>query len=171
MKLFKTSLVIFGSLAIAFSQNLENNKSDLNTSKSGLQVKPVQIEEDYYKEMQRITEKNKLKTRKMHSGKTPIIKDRTTIHARVKYRSEESLIPKRMLKHNTSGKFSRNNQQFKSRIKGRNQLNRVEGYAPREEVVKIDSHPQYDPEILYQASGHTKSIKAISQKNDQEKWE
>jgi hypothetical protein len=160
MKIFIVALMVGFINTIGYSQSLEKNRDVSDATIPGLKIKPIQIEEDFYDQMQRNIEKNKMKTSVVHSGKTSIIKDIGKTGTRIKYRSTADPKPKQFLGNNQSRNIGQGNKQYFSQAKAKNKIRRVKEYAPREEIVKIQGHPKISQEILIQSLGNVRPIKA-----------
>jgi len=169
MKLLIVLLLLGLLVTLGFSQNPGESKDVSDAARSGLKMKPIQIEKDYYEQMLRNTEKKKMKTRTVHSGETAIIKDISKTSKKTKYHSTANPKPKQILKNNYSPNFGKDRVQYFSRIKTKNKLQRVDGYVQREEIKKITGHPQYDQEILIEALGNVRPIKATTGKVESRK--
>jgi site-specific recombinase XerD len=156
-------------LTVVYSQDQISEKNNNSITKTDPKMNQVQLKLDYYMDMQKIEKDKKENTADRLSRDLKAVTKIVKSDSKIKYQSSSDVIPKQILKKDNSGTFGQEKVQYRSQKKIKNSLRRVEGYAPREEVVKIDGHPLYDPEIIYQAMGHTKLIEASSQKNNQEK--
>ncbi len=156
-------IVIIGCyISAGFSQNqvTENKKHD--APQNAPKVEQVQVERDYYNEMQRAAEKTKKESSNSWIGKTTVVKDMERTNQKSKYHSAANAKPKQVLNNDRPNNFGQGKEQIYSKTKNRKKLGRVKGYAPREEMKKIDVHPPVSEEVLIQALDNPKPIQKQS---------
>ena len=151
-------------VATGFSQSPTKNDKKDSAPRSGLKIKPVKVERDYYEEMQRSAEKQKMKSLDSQQEKTAVVKDIERTNQKSKYPSAVTAKPKQFLNSDRPKNFGQGREQINSKTKSRKKLGYVEGYAPREEMKKIDVHPPVSEEVLIQALGNPKPIQKQSNK-------
>jgi hypothetical protein len=136
----------------------ETNKSD--QPQTGPRMKQVHVIQDNIQDKQRIVEENNMKSSELQSGKLTVAQYREKTNSRIKYHSTPNLKPKQLLNNNQSSNIGQGKKQYFSQTKTKNKIRRVEGYAPREEIVKIQGHPEISQEVLIQSLGNVRPIKA-----------
>ncbi len=164
MKQLIISAAIGCLIASGFSQSQITNDKKSNESSQGLKMKPVQIERDYYEEIQRSAEKQKMKSLDSQQEKVAVVKDVKRTNQKSKFHSAANIKPKQILNSDRPNNFGQGRDQINSKTKTRKKLGRVEGYAPREEMKKIDVHPPVSEEVLIQALGNPKPIRKQTNK-------
>jgi hypothetical protein len=148
------------STGLSQSQITETKKYD--APQNGPIIEKVQVERDYYNEMQRSAENKKKESPNLQSGKIAVVKDMERTNQKSKYHSAASAKPKQVLNTDRPNNFGQGKEQIYSKTKNRKKLGRVKGYAPREEMKKIDIHPPVSEEVLIQALGNPKPIQKQS---------
>jgi hypothetical protein len=164
MKQIIISVAIGCLIATGLSQSPTKNDNKDNKPSYGLKVKPVKVERDFYEKMQRSAEKKKIKSFDFQPGTKAVVREMENPNTKVKYQSTANPKPKQNVNNNSSTTFRKGNGQIYTRTKARKKLSRVEGFAPREEMKKIDSHPQISEEVLMRALGNATRIKKQSDK-------
>ena len=127
-------------------------------------MEQVQVERDYYGEMQRIAEKTKKESSNSWIGKTAVVKDMEKTNPKSKYHSAANAKPKQVLNTDRLKNFGQGREQINSKTRTRKKLGYVEGLAPKEEMKKIDVHPPVSKEVLIRALGNPKPIQKQSNK-------
>ncbi len=164
MKQLVMSVMIGCFFITGFSQSQITNSKKYDAPQNGPKMEQVQVERDYYSNMQRAAEKTKKESFNSWIGKTAVVKDMERTNQKSKYHSAANAKPKQILNTNRSKNFGQGRDQINSKTKTRKKLGRVEGYVPREEMKKIDVHPPVSEEVLIQALGNPKPIKKQSNK-------
>ncbi|NOQ96536.1 MAG: hypothetical protein GQ561_00065 [Calditrichae bacterium] len=162
MKNLMISIIIGGFIATGFSQSQKTETKKYDAPQNGPIIEKVQGERDYYSEMQRSAEKKKKESFNFQQGKIAVVKDMERTNQKSKYHSAANAKPKQVLNTNRPKNFGQGKEQIYSKNKTRKKLGRVEGYAPREEMKKIDVHPPVSEEVLIQALGNPKPIQKQS---------
>ncbi len=162
MKKLMISIFIGSFIAAGFAQS-QISKSEKNEAlQNGPVIEKVQGERDYYSEMQRSAENKKKESPNLQSGKIAVVKDMERTNQKSKYHSAANAKPKQVLNTDRPNNFGQGKEQIYSKTKNRKKLGRVKGYAPREEMKKIDVHPPVSEEVLIQALGNPKPIQKQS---------
>jgi hypothetical protein len=157
-------LIVFISLlcifSVGYSQNRENITNESDQTQTGPKMKQAQLTVDYTKDMHSIVKEDRSTSNGLQSQKLKIIPYRGD--SITKSQSGVTLSPKQRqdLTEYQSRNLRKGSGEYKSHRKSQNKLQRVEGYAPREEFNKISGHSQYSQDLLIQALGNSMSIKA-----------
>jgi len=146
------------------SQTIESKKS--KTTKNGPQMEQVQLKENYYKRMQRIAEKEKMKSLDSQAEKKVAVRIMEKTNHQSKNKSSQNAKPKQILNLKRPYNFGQGKEKFFSKTETRKKLHRVEGFAPREEMKKIDVHPQVSEEVMIRALGNRKQFHIRSNKTE-----
>ncbi len=165
MKQLMIMNVLIGCLIVTgFSQSQVTESKKHNAPQNGPKMKQVQVKRDYYRDMQRAAEKKKMESPNFQLRKIAVIKDMEKTNPKSKYQSAANIKPKQVLNTDRPKNFGQGKEQIYSKNKTRKKLGRVEGYAPREEMKKIDVHPPVSDEVLIQALGNSKPIRKQTNK-------
>ena len=151
---------IMGNL-LAQKQIADNKKSD--SEQNGPKVEQVEIERDYFSDMQRSGQKNK-DVFKFQPEKTAVVKDMKKTNSSSKIYSSENVKPNQIIRVKEMNNFGQGKDQFHSQKKSGKKVNSVEGFAAREEIKKIEGHAPHSEEVLIQALGQPKPVKAKASK-------
>jgi hypothetical protein len=157
--------MIFGCLitaGLAQSQISDNQKNDM--SQESPKVEQVEIQRDYFSDMQRSEEKKKRESFIQQSEKTAVVKDMDKTNSQSKIYSKESIKPNQIINKDGALNFGQGKGQVYSRIKRMKKIRRVEDIAPREEIKKIDGHTPVSEDVLIQALGNPKPVHSQSQR-------
>jgi len=162
MKHLVISILLTGLYAISYSQHLSEVSENDDRDKNGPKMDQVQIKTDYLKDMQKIIEEHDVKSinvvkRKLKVRRLDDVKD-----SQMKFQTTGEKKPKQIIKSYPSENFGKGKLPYLSKAGSKNKLKRVEGYIPREEIVKIEGHPVYDPGLLNDILGQGKTLKVKS---------
>ena len=152
------SLLCF--LTVGYSQNRENITNESDKTQTGPQMKQVEVTVDYTKDMHSIVKKDMAKSNGLQSRKLNIVPYQGEAITKIPHSVTLNPKPMQGLTENQSRNLRKGSGEYKSQRKSNNKIQRVEGYAPREEFNKISGHSQYSQDLLIQALGNSKSIKA-----------
>jgi hypothetical protein len=159
-------ILLTGLCAIGYSQHKSETSKNTSQDQNGPQMAQVKLEADYHQDMQKIIKDKPVKSAGFKTRKFDVHRLSDVTRSQVKYQTTAEIKPRRILKYDPSDKFGQGKLQYKSKDRSKNQLKRVEGYVPREEVIKIEGHPVYDPSLLNDILGHGKMLKANTSKEE-----
>ncbi len=162
MKQFMMIVIIGCYISSGFSQGQVTENKNHDELQNGPKMKPVKVERDYFDEMQRSVEKKKNESINFQPKKIAIVKDMEKTNQKSKYHSAVNAKPKQVLNTDRLKNFGQGREQINSKTRTRKKLGYVKGYAPREEMKKIDVHPPVSEEVLIQALGNPKPIQKQS---------
>jgi hypothetical protein len=162
------SIVIF----LVTLGNAQNHQLDSQTDiqlQAGPKMKQAQIDQVYFKEMEKNTETKGSGIPSINSTKLSEKKYEANSEFHVKYQSAENPQAKQILNHQQGKINAPAKKQYFSRTKSNSKLRRVQGYAPREKMVKMENLPQYSQDVLIEALGKSQTIKADNSKTIESK--
>lgn len=158
MKQLMMNVMIGCLIATGFSQNQKTEKSKNDTPQKCPTVEKIQVEKNNSNDIQWSNVKNN----DLPPGKIAFTRDAEKANQKSKYHSAANAKPKQVLNTDRPNNFGQDKEQIYSKTKNRKKLGRVKGYAPREEMKKIDVHPPVSEEVLIQALGNPKPIQKQS---------
>ena len=159
MKQLITSIVITFLIGSGFAQSKISDDKKNATTKDGPRIEQVEIERDYFSDMQP-SEQKKKDVLDSQQEKTAVVKDMEKSNSHSKIYSTENVKPNQIIRFNEAINFGQGKDQFHSQKKSRKKINSVEGMAPRENIKKIEGHAPVSEEILIQALSQPKPVKA-----------
>jgi len=149
------------------SGNAQSQKSagqENDTSQNGPKIEQVETERDYYKDMQRSKEKKNKDSFSIQSKKSIVVKDMDKTNSPSKIYSSDSVKPNQIINRDGAIHFGQGKEQIYSKSRIQKKLARVEGYAERVEIKKIEGHSPVSEEVLMRALGNPKRVEAKSSK-------
>lgn len=146
---------------LAQSQLTEDKKND--SPQEGPKVERVEIDRDYFGDMQRAEQKNKDLSHPQ-TEKTVVVKDMDKTNSSTKYYSSKNNKPNQIIRTNEAIKVGPGNDQIYSRRKSTKKIGYVVDIAPRENIKKIEGHAPVDADVLIRALGNPKPVERQSSK-------
>jgi len=165
MKKVLISLAVGCLITTGFSQSQVTQSERIEQANDGPKMQNVQVDIDYYEEMQRSEEKSKMNSFLEQSEKTTVVKDMNKNNSQSKIYSAENLKPNQIISKDGAIDFGQGKEQIVTRTKRTKKIGRVEGIVSREEIKKINGHASVSEEVLIRALGNPKRVEARSSKS------
>ena len=152
--------------------NAQNHRIDAETDiqlQAGPQMKQAQLDQVYFKEMEKNTDTKESGIPSINSTKLSEKKYEANSEFQFKNQSVAESKAKQILNRQQGKITAPAKKQYFSRTKSNSKLRRVQGYAPREKMVKMENLPQYSQDVLIEALGKSQTIKADNSKTNKSK--